>query len=66
MYFDPRDELLVMVLSAWPSASDKERFAERQAFFEALRKAVSSAPPGLAGGLRRSFVCFQGFILPWS
>lgn len=26
-----------------------ERFAERQAFFEALRKAVSSAPSGLAG-----------------
>jgi len=45
MYFDPRDELLVVVLSAWPSASDKERFAERQAFFEAVSKAVHWAPP---------------------
>ncbi|WP_338525851.1 serine hydrolase [Pseudomonas batumici] len=46
MYFDPRHELLVVVLGSWPSASDKGRFAERQAFFEALSKAVSSAPPG--------------------
>ena len=35
-----------VVLGSWPNASDKDRFAERQAFFDAVSKAVSSAPLG--------------------
>lgn len=42
MYFDPKDDLLAVVLSAWPSASDRERSAERQAFFNAIKSAAAA------------------------
>ena len=42
VYFDSKDDLLAVVLSAWPSASDSDRFAERQAFFAAVRSAAAA------------------------
>ena len=42
MYFDAKNDVLAVVLSAWPSALDHGRFSERQAFLQAV-SALASA-----------------------
>ncbi|GAA3747239.1 serine hydrolase domain-containing protein [Terriglobus aquaticus] len=44
---DPRRELVVVTLGAWPAASSAALVADRAALWEAVRRAVDEPPPGL-------------------